>query len=491
MEFKNNFIDFLVKFPTVSSPNKKLSIKEKMIWTLSILILYFILLNIPLFGMSSESIDLFESYRAFFAGSTGSILALGISPIVTASIILQLIISSNIIQLNFSSERDQEYYYQKFHKLLVVLMIIFESLPQLFGYIKPNYNIAYSLGVNINIILIIIFIQIFIGGLLLLFMDEIILKWGFGSGISLFIVANISQQLINGIINWTIGSDGLSIGLIPKWFSLIKNNILFTNDWIYFLFHSGILSLISTVTIFLFVVYIESIHIEIPLTHNSIKGTSGSYPVKLIYASVLPIIFVRALQANIQIIGTILSNKGISFLGTFHNSMPINGFMYYFSPINSPYDWFPMLVSSKYLSYGYLPPSIIKIIFHIIIDSIFLLFGSILFSLFWVDTTGMNSKSLAKKIINSGLQIPGFRRSIVAIEKIMERYIPKVTILGGFFIGLLTLFSSLLGTIGSSGGTGILLTVSIIYKFYENIAKEKSISEINNPMIQSLFENIK
>lgn len=490
MNLKNNFRKFLIRFPTISSPNKKISIKEKIIWTFSILILYFILSNIPIFGMSSESIDLFESYRAFFAGSTGSIIAIGISPIVTASIILQLLVSSNIIKLNLSDVKNQTYY-QKIQKLLVILMIIFESLPQLFGYIKPNYNIAYSLGIKINTVLIIIFLQMFIGGLLILFMDEIISKWGIGSGISIFIVASVSQQLINGIINWTIGSDGLSIGLIPKWISLIKNNILFTNDWTYFLLHSGILSLISTITIFLFVVYIESIHIDIPLTHNSIKGTKGSYPVKLIYASVLPMIFVRALQANIQIIGTILSNKGFSILGVFHNSIPINGLMYYLSPINSPYDWLPILVSNKYLSYGYLPPSNIKIIIHLIIDAIFLLFGGIFFALFWIETTGMNSKSIANKIISSGLQIPGFRRSINAIEKMMDRYIPKVTILGGFLIGFLTLFSSLLGTIGSSGGTGLLLTVSIIYKLYENIAKEKSIDDINNPIIQSLFESLK
>lgn len=475
------------KFPTIEKPEKTIRFKDKIIWTLLVLVLYFVLSNIPLFGLSPESIDLFESYRAFFAGSTGSLIALGIGPIVTASIILQLLVGGEFIHLDLTNPNDQSYY-QKLQKFFVLIMIILEALPQLFGYIKPNYNIAYSLGISVNSILFIIFLQICIGGILILFMDEVISKYGIGSGISLFIVAGVSQQLINGLINWTIGSDGLSIGLLPKWFLLLKNNILFTNDLTYFLLHSGILSLIGTLVIFFSVVYVESIRVEIPLSHASVKGARGKFPVKLIYASVLPMILVRALQANIQVIGTILSNKGYTILGSFHDSIPMTGIMYYLAPINSPNDWLPILVSNKFLTYGYIPPSIYKIMIHILIDAIFLLIGGVVFALFWIETTGMDAKTTANKIFNSGLQVPGFRRNINSIEKIINRYIPKVTVIGGLFIGLLTFFSSLMGTIGSSGGTGLLLTVSIIYRLYEDIAKEKMYDLSSNKLIKSLFE---
>lgn len=490
MNFRIISENLLKKFPTIIKPEKQLHFKDKIFWTLSVLALYFILSNVPLFGMSPESIDLFEAYRAFFAGSTGSLIALGIGPIVTASIILQLLVGGDFIHLDLSNSNDQ-LYYQKLQKFFILIMIILEALPQLFGYIKPNYNIAYSMGISIKILLLIIFLQIIIGGCLILFMDEIISKWGIGSGISLFIVAGVSQQLVNGLINWTIGSDGLAIGLIPKWLSLFKNNILFTNDLVYFLLHSGLLSLIGTLIIFFSVVYVESIRIEIPLSHASIKGARSKFPVKLIYASVLPMILVRALQANIQVIGSILSNKGYTILGVFHDSVAMNGIMFYLSPINSPYDWLPILVSNKFLSYGYVPPSTTKIVIHIIVDALFLLAGGIIFALFWINTTGMDSKTTANKIFNSGLQIPGFRRNISSIEKIMNRYIPKVTVIGGLFIGLLTFFSSLMGTIGSSGGTGLLLTVSIIYRLYEDIAKEKMYEMNQNPLVKSLFDNLK
>jgi preprotein translocase subunit SecY len=83
------------------------------------------------------------------------------------------------------------------------------------------------------------------------------------------------------------------------------------------------------------------------------------------------------------------------------------------------------------------------------------------------------------------MQIPGFRRNISSIEKVMQRYIPKVTVIGGVFIGLLTLIASLLGTIGSAGGTGLLLTVSIVYRLYEDIASEQMMEM--HPMIRSFF----
>jgi preprotein translocase subunit SecY len=97
----------------------------------------------------------------------------------------------------------------------------------------------------------------------------------------------------------------------------------------------------------------------------------------------------------------------------------------------------------------------------------------------------MGAKPTAQKIFDSGMQIPGFRRNISSIEKVMERYIPKVTVIGGAFIGILTLLASLLGTLGSAGGTGLLLTVSIVYRLYEDIASEQ-IMEMH-PMIRSFF----
>jgi len=86
-------------------------------------------------------------------------------------------------------------------------------------------------------------------------------------------------------------------------------------------------------------VYVESTRIEIPLAHAQVRGARARFPVKLIYASVLPMILVRVLQANIQMIGLFLNNVGITTLGTFQNASPVSGLMYFLAPINGPHDW--------------------------------------------------------------------------------------------------------------------------------------------------------
>ncbi|MCL7410798.1 MAG: preprotein translocase subunit SecY [Methanosarcinaceae archaeon] len=479
------------RLPAVKGPEGHVHFKNKLWWTLGILVLYFALANIPLFGLSKDSIDLFESYRAFFAGASGSMMLLGIGPIVTASIVLQLLVGADVIKLNMSDPADQAFF-QGAQKFMVFVMIVLETIPQIMGgYVQPDAGIAATLGVSLSTVTFIIFIQIAIGGVLILFMDEIISKWGIGSGVGLFIVAGVSQQIVTGIFNWKLDSAGLPIGLIPKWFYIIQNvgaDYLFTGDGLMFMLISGgILALVSTVSIFLMVVYVESTRIEIPLAHSAVRGARGRFPVKLIYASVLPMILVRALQANLQMVGLLLYGRGITFLGEFSGSNPINGVMYYIAPINSPYNWIPSLVRETFTGYGAPVPDTWQIGLHVFVDAFMLIVGGIVFALFWIETTGMGAKPTAQKIFNSGMQIPGFRRNVGSIEKVMIRYIPKVTIIGGAFIGLLTLVASLLGTIGGAGGTGLLLTVSIVYRLYEDIASEQMMEM--HPMMRSFFGN--
>ncbi|KKH49135.1 preprotein translocase subunit SecY [Methanosarcina sp. 1.H.T.1A.1] len=488
MTLRDTLEPFFNKLPAVASPEKHVHFKDKLWWTLGVLVLYFALANVPLFGMSQDSVDLFESYRAFFAGASGSLVLLGIGPIVTASIILQLLVGADIIKMDLSNPKDQAFF-QGAQKFLVFVMILLEALPQLLGgYIQPDPGLASTLGVGLGVITLLLLVQIFIGGMLILFMDEVISKWGIGSGVGLFIVAGISQQIVTGIFNWQL-EEGLPVGLIPKWIYIAQNtgaDYLFSGEGLMFLLvRGGILALVSTVLIFLLVVYVESTRIEIPLAHSAVRGARGRFPVKLIYASVLPMILVRALQANVQMVGIILSGRGITFLGEFSGSKPLNGIMYYLAPIHSPYDWIPSLVRESFAAYGVAAPATWQIALHVFMDAIMLIGGGIIFALFWIETTGMGAKPTAQKIFNSGMQIPGFRRNIGSIEKVMQRYIPKVTVIGGAFIGVLTLVASLLGTLGSAGGTGLLLTVSIVYRLYEDIASEQMMEM--HPMIRSFF----
>ena len=123
MTLRDTLEPFFNKLPAVASPEKHVHFKDKLWWTLGILVLYFALANVPLFGMSKDSVDLFESYRAFFAGASGSLVLLGIGPIVTASIVLQLLVGADIIKMDLSDPKDQAFF-QGAQKFLVFVMII-------------------------------------------------------------------------------------------------------------------------------------------------------------------------------------------------------------------------------------------------------------------------------------------------------------------------------------------------------------------------------
>ena len=475
----------LSKFPMVERPGWHVHFKAKLGWTVAILILFFALGNVPLFGLSPESLDLFGRWRAIFAGERFSLTALGIMPIVDASIILQLLVGAGIIKLDLSDAKDQAFY-QNIQKSLVVAFAVLMSLTYVVGFYLPSQAIADQLGISLGAIRLLLFIQIFIGGMLIYFMDEVVSKWGIGSGVSLFIIAGVSQQVITGLISWVSaeGEGGLAVGVIPRWIQLLwpgspfhVEGYVILEGGITFLIQHNLIALISTIGIFFLVVYLESTRLEIPLAHSMARGARGRFPIKLLYASVLPMILVRALQASIQGFGRMFYSRGITIFGTYEGNTAVSGLMYYLDPIYSPWDWFPGLV----------PPNIAgwQIGLRLAVDLAFMIIGGMIFALFWINTTGMGAKDVASQIYRSGLQIPGHRRNPATIERMMEGYIPKIAIMGGAILGVLAVIANMFGTLGQASGTGLLLAVSIAYNLYEAVASEQMMEMY--PMMRRFF----
>ncbi|HUV02655.1 MAG TPA: preprotein translocase subunit SecY [Desulfobacteria bacterium] len=482
INFKEALTAALSKFPMVERPSWHVHFKSKLAWTVGILILFFALGNVPLFGLSPESLDLFGRWRAIFAGERFSLTALGIMPIVDASIVLQLLVGAGIIDLNLSDARDQAFY-QNLQKLLVLAFTALISMTYVVGFYVPSQEIASLLGVSLGTIRLVLFIQIFIGGMLIYFMDEVVSKWGIGSGVSLFILAGVSQQVITGLINWVPDETGWAVGVIPRWIELARQGDLGYNivsGGISFLFQHHLIALFSTIAVFFIVVYLESTRLEIPLAHSMARGARGRFPIKLLYASVLPMILVRALQASIQGFGRLFYSRGITLFGTYEGNSAVSGLMYYLDPIYSPWDWFPTLVHAAY-------PNVAgwQIALRLGVDLAFMIIGGMIFALFWINTTGMGSKDVASQIYRSGLQIPGHRRNPVTIERMMEGYIPKIAIMGGALLGVLAVIANMFGTLGQASGTGLLLAVSIAYNLYESVASEQMMEMY--PMMRHFF----
>ncbi len=474
----------LTRMPAVQRPQKHVPFKRKLAWTAGILVLYFFLTNITLLGVDAQaSQDLFGNFRSVLAGEFGSLMTVGIGPIVTASIVMQLLGGANLLGLDTDDPRDQVLY-QGLQKLLVIVMTALTALPMVFGGFLP-VEAGLTIGgfaLDQGQLQLFMFLQIFAGGILILYMDEVVSKWGIGSGIGLFIIAGVSQRLVTGFI------QPAPEGVLYDWYLLITGQVevgsVFTSDGLAVLLmqEGHIIALVTTFLIFAIVVYAESVRVEIPLSHSRVKGARGRFPVKLIYASVLPMILVRALQANIQFMGQII-NRSLgesmpTWLGVYDGEgEPVSGFFYYTAPIYRPEDWMWWT--------GAVTQDAWMVMIRVSVDLTFMVIGGAIFAIFWVETTNMGPKATARQIQSSGMQIPGFRQNVGVVEKVMERYIPQVTVIGGALVGLLAVWANMLGTVGAVEGTGLLLAVSITYKLYEEIAEEQMMEM--HPMMRQMF----
>lgn len=445
------FNEILMNLPEVAGPTQKvLSFKEKLKWTMIILVLFFILGLVPLFGLGTNALQQFEFLSMILGAKFGSIVSLGIGPIVTASIVLQLLNGSGIMKFDLTTSEGKKRF-QGMQKLFSFFFILFEASIYVFmgGLAPPAGYVGTAIFFQLEMFLV---LQLFLGGMLILYMDEVVSKWGFGSGVSLFIAAGVSEELFTRAFSWLSSPTNPEayVGAIPELFRSLSIGDPTTAA----LMLAGIA---ATIAVFAMAVYAQSMKIEIPLSFGRVRGYGIRWPLNFIYTSNIPVILTAALLANVQLWARLLQNWGHPLLGSFIGNSPSSGIV----------SW----LSSRNIVASVIKGSIAGIdVAHALFYMIFFILGSILFSWFWVQTAGMDAKSQAKNIMASGLQIPGFRKDERILERILNRYITPLTILGAIAVGILAAIADLAGAL--SHGTGILLTVMIVYRLYEDIAKQ-------------------
>ncbi len=437
--------------PEVAKPEeKKLGFKVKLKWTLIVLASFFILANIPLFGLSNNALERFKYLAIILGTDFGSIISLGIGPIVMASIILQLLIGSEIVKIDVHNPEGKKLY-QGIQKLLIFFFIIFESMV----YVLMNGLQAMPGFTGIVIA------QLILGGIAIYYMNEVCEKWGFGSGVSLFIGAGVSWRLFTSMFQF-VDQQGKSC-LVDFAGTPCSGKVLVLIQSIVnrypTLFLDAISAIIVTVLIFLIVVWAQSLKVEVPLSFGRVRGYSVKWPLAFFYSSVIPVIFAAALVANIQLFGVMLENwlGHATVLGHFVNGQAVSGVAFWLGHTD---------IRTLWINGGFMPIYLLQALTHIL----FYIGLCTLFGIFWVKTSGMDAKSQAKNIAASGLQVAGFRQDIRILESILERYVMPLTVMGGAAIGLLASLTDIFGAVVS--GTAILLVIMIMYQFYQNIAQQ-------------------
>jgi preprotein translocase SecY subunit len=441
--------------PEIKVPERKVGFNEKIFWTALVLIVYLVMTEISLYGISGDIQEQFGALRVIFASNRGTLMELGIGPIVTAGLILQLLVGSAIIQCDMSDSQDRG--------LFTVASKFFSIL--LTGIQASAYIISGMYGTGLpGTTTIVIFLQLLAAGVIVILMDELIQKgWGLGSGISLFIMAGVAQNILWQTFN---PGTGLFVGGLSQ--LLARDPTYQLTDWV---LGSGaypsLIGFIATIGAFLVIIYLEGVRVELPMTYAGYKGFRSRYPIKLLYVSNLPVIFASALFANVYFFSQLLwsqmgspapgTNWLFMIIGDYNRTgdsvQPVGGLAYYVTPPNNVLSVAAEpLRASVYL--------VILVVFCAV------------FSLIWLEVGGLGPDRVAKQLMDSGMQIPGYRRSGRPIQAILKRYIPVVTILGGIIVGLVAGIADFLGVFGT--GTGILLSVGIIYQYYELLMRERA-----------------
>ncbi|MFQ5758540.1 MAG: preprotein translocase subunit SecY [Candidatus Bathyarchaeia archaeon] len=467
--------------PEVSPPKRSVSFNEKLFWTLMALAVYLIMTEVRLYGISSTQWGELAALQVIFASRRGTLMELGIGPIVTAGIILQLLAGSGMIACNFSDPEDRSLFTTA-SKVFSIIMTGVQASAYLIGGVYGPLNPMVSL---------VVFIQLMIAGLVLMLLDELLQKgWGIGSGISLFILAGVAQTIFWMSLGLTPAlGDGNSYGafialaqIVPR---VMAGSDIIVGDppapigawsWSHVFVRPvdptlpAMLGFITTIAVFLVVIYVEGVRVELPITYARYRGFRSRYPIKLLYVSNLPVIFASALFANVYLFSQLLwsrfgqpspgENFWLDLLGTYEwrtrgtqqQAVPIGGLVYYVMPPGS-------------LSAVAARPDRALVYTGIMIAF------CIVFSLTWLEVGGLGPRTVAKQLIDSGMQIPGFRRSNKTVESLLKRYIPTVAILGGLLVGLIASVANFFGVFGT--GMGILLAVGIIYQYYQLLMQER------------------
>jgi len=441
--------------PEVRAPTKKVSFNTRLMWTLAALVVYLVMSEIPLYGVDTGGSDPYATLRIIFASNRGTLMELGIGPIVTAGLIIQLLAGSDIISFDRSDPDDRGLFTtasKVFSFVMVVLQASLYIVSGVYGSISTTQSVL-------------IFAQLLAAGLVIMMLDELVQKgWGIGSGISLFIVAGITQNIWWMSLSFSSAGDGRAYGAIVAFFQGIINGLPPLN-WLYRSGWPDMIGFFMTLAVFAFVVYVEGMRVEIPISHSSYRGYRSRMPIKLLYVSNIPVILAYAMFANVQLIGQFIwsrwnadnTNFVFNMFGMFNRTEQggvnaIGGLAYYTSSPGS-------------LS-GVAADPVRAVLYLLIVVGF-----CVLFSATWLEIGGLGADQMAEQLLQSGMQVAGFRRSKKPLEKLLNRYIPTITIIGGIIVGLLASISEFFGVFGS--GMGALLAVSILYQYYQTMVQEQ------------------
>lgn len=437
--------------PSVKKPKEKKGLKSRLFWVFLISLVYLLMLNIPLYGVNTQQgVNMFWSLRTILASRRGTLAALGIGPIVTGGMLLQILVGSDIINVDMSDPKDKQLYNEA-NKSMSIIMTAVQAIAYIVGGAYGNLGVQTAM---------LVFIQLLFAGILIVLLDEMVQRgYGWGSGISLFILLGTTQQIIWSFFAPVFSPDGLYRGVILAIGQVLMNKNRHFREIIVRSGRPDIVSLFNTIGLILFVLYLTMMKIKIPVESSRYR-MKFKYPIRFMYSSNMPVILSTAFFANIMFFSQMLSNAFsgnffVSLLGTWTLSgqrpVPTGGLAYFVTSPRGILD----SVAHPYKALGYL---------------LILMISCWFFAKTWAEISGIGPEKITDRLLSSNLGIPGIRRRKAPMINYLAPYINTATVLSGLLIGLIAGLGNIIGAFAR--GTGLLLGVSISKRIWEEIQKE-------------------
>jgi len=456
---------FVKLLPEVEAPTYKPKFTEKLQWTVFALFIFLVCCQVPVYGIRpGKNSDPFYWLRVIIASNKGTLMELGISPIVTASMVMELLKGAKIISVNDNNNEDKALFNGS-QKIFALVITAIEAAAYVFS---GMYGDVREIGAFTCLL---IMLQLCFASLICILLDELLSKdYGIGSGISLFIACNICETIIWKSFSPTTMNTGRGTefeGAVLALFHLLitkPDKVRALKEAFYRPQLPNIMNLLATLLVFVVVIFAQGFKVNMGLKHKQTKGATSSYPIKLFYTSNMPIILQSALVSNLYFFSQVMhkrfpTNFLVNLFGRWEEpeyapnaqSVPVGGIAYYVSP---PQSFSDMLADP----------------FHCVFYIAFVLTTCALFSRAWIDVSGQSAKDVVKEVDQSGFKFARGGDSIESQTKHLNLYIPAAAAFGGMCIGALTVLADFLGAIGS--GTGILLACSIISSYLDVFKKE-------------------
>ncbi|KAI5160547.1 protein transport protein SEC61 subunit alpha [Nematocida ausubeli] len=458
LDFVKPFVPFL---PEVQSSDRKVLFQEKLLWTLIAILIYFVASQIPLFGiMINDKADPVYWLRAMMAGNRGTLMDLGLGPILMTSSIVQFLSFVDLLKIDENIKEDS-LLFSSLQKLLALIITFSQALVQIstgfFG--SPS-----SLGLSVSALIL---VQLLFSGVIIILLDELLQKgYGLGSGVNLFIVANICESIVWKAFSPSVYNTGKGPEFEGSFLSLLQLLKIRKNKFeaLYEAFFRknlpNISCLLTTIAMFSLVIYLYNIRLDLQLESTQMKTRYINWGIKLFYVSSTPIIIQNQILTNYYRISKFIFDKlpdrwytrilGIWDINESMVYVPIKGIAYFISP----------------------PANILAAMknpIHFLIYVSFMLTTSGLLAYYWTDMNESSSAEVGKQLQKQKLVIKGY--SVQGTQDMLDRYIPIAAILSGLIVGGISILSDLLDTIGS--GQNIILAVSIIGQYFELFVKEQ------------------